>query len=216
MTPHLIAQNIGYLIGFSALAVRDILWLRNLMIVAQFLATYYAYATNNMYSVFWHCLFIGMNSIQVVRVVRERRPVPIPESLQDIASKKFTSMTTREFLNFWNIGDAHSFVNEPIIKDGSFPEKVALIVSGTVEVRKHQHVVNKLSRSRFVGEMSYLSNKSASAEVFAVDQVDVICWQIYKLKQLEKTNPALLQKFHSIIGEELAEKIRETSSPASV
>lgn len=212
MTPHLIAQNIGYLIGFSALAVRDILWLRNLMIVAQLLATYYAYATHNMYSVFWHCLFIGMNTVQVVRVIRERKPVPIPNHLQDLASKKFHSMTTREFLNFWNIGDLHSYINEPIIKDGSFPEKVALIVSGEVEIRKHQHVINKLSRARFVGEMSYLSNKPASAEVHAEDQVDVMCWTIDKLKQLEKINPTLLQKFHSILGEELAEKIRETSN----
>lgn len=214
MTPHLIAQNIGYLIGFSALAVRDILWLRNLMIIAQFLATYYAYATHNMYSVFWHCLFIGMNGLQIARVIRERRPVPIPAHLQDLAANKFATMTTREFLNFWNIGNVQSHMNEPIIKDGSFPEKVVLIVSGVVEVRKHQHVVNTLSRARFIGEMGYLSNKPASAEVYAADQVDVICWTIDKLKQLGKINPTLLQKFHSILGEELAEKIRETSNPS--
>ena len=69
---------------FTALLVRDILWLRSILIAAQTSLFSYGMAISNYAVAFWNGLFVLINIIQVARLVRERRPIDLPTDLIDI------------------------------------------------------------------------------------------------------------------------------------
>ena len=103
MFEHWMIIHLAYLITFVALAIRDVLFLRIILSFANILQVVYQYGFNNNPDIaFWNALFLMINTIQVFKLVRERSPVKIPDEIDDIYKSKFSDMTQREFLYFWN------------------------------------------------------------------------------------------------------------------
>src|SRR4030095_7147705 len=89
--------NILYLLSYT---VKDMLWLRCLTVVAALclLPYYYVQPVPLTAAIYWNLLFIGINLIQIVILLRERRPVKLTEDQQRLYQLAFHSITTREFL----------------------------------------------------------------------------------------------------------------------
>ena len=107
-----ILVNLGYFFMFLALAAKDILLLRSILILGQLSLVSFGYFSDNLYVSFWNVLFFGINSFQIARLLRERRKIELPGELRDLYEQVFHSMSRREFLMFWNMGrvlDAMNF-----------------------------------------------------------------------------------------------------------
>ena len=63
-----------------------------------------------------------INSIQVVKLIRERSPVKIPDEIDDIYRTKFSDMTQREFLYFWSLGKQKDVTDESLSNYNDFVE----------------------------------------------------------------------------------------------
>ena len=97
--------HIAYLITFIALAIRDVLFLRIILSLANILQIVYQFGYNDKPEIaLWNSLFLIINMIQVAKILKERSPVKIPDEIEDIYRTKFSNMTQREFLYFWNTG----------------------------------------------------------------------------------------------------------------
>jgi len=59
--------------------------------------------------------------------------------------------------------------------------------------------------------MSFLTGKTASADVYANGTVRYISWNQKKLKDCERLNPQLLIKIQNVLGKDLADKIHSSS-----
>lgn len=208
---HLVFLNLGYVLIFVGLAIRDILWLRALLVYAQISLVVYAILSQNPAVAFWNIFFISINVVQIIRILRERRPLKIPNDIKDLYENQFRAMTPREFLYFWKLGHQHDANNEVIIKEDSIQKDISLILAGQVSIIKDLSEVAELSRGTFIGEMSFLSGQAASATAKAKEKVTYISWNQKKLHKLELEKPILLNKFHGILGAELADKIRVAS-----
>ncbi len=66
-------------------------------------------------------------------------------------------------------------------------------------------------RSILIAEMSFLTGKTASADVYANGTVRYIAWNQKKLKDCERLNPQLPIKIQNVLGKDLADKIHTTS-----
>jgi hypothetical protein len=99
-----ILVNLGYFFMFLALATKDILLLRSILILGQLSLVSFGYLSDNLYVSFWNVLFFGINSFHIVRLLRERRKIELPAELIDLYERVFHSMSRREFLMFWNMG----------------------------------------------------------------------------------------------------------------
>ena len=73
------------------------------------------------------CLFVIINTIQIVRIINERRPHYIPEELIDIYDSIFSELTSKEFLYFWNMGEV---TDEYFIRSGQTQENLLLVLDG--------------------------------------------------------------------------------------
>jgi len=97
--------HFAYFTTFVALAIRDVLFLRVVLSFANILQVVYQYGFNDNPDIaIWNALFLMINTIQVFKLLRERSPVKIPDDIEDIYRSKFSDMTQREFLYFWNLG----------------------------------------------------------------------------------------------------------------
>ena len=200
--------NIGYILMLGAFVVYDILWLRSILISAQLSLLSYGVFTDNYAVIFWNGLFVIINTIQVIYLIKQRQPIELPTDLLDLYENYFKEMRRREFLYFWNMGTVNKVNDKLLIKQGEHQKEISLILSGLIEVKKNQNKIAELNRGSFIAEMSFLTGKPASADVYAKGTVRYIAWNQKKLKDCEKLNPQLLIKIQNILGKDLAEKVK--------
>lgn len=205
--------NLGYAINLLALTVRDVLWLRTVLLPAQLSFLVWGATLGYASTVAWNIVFIGINFFQIVRILMERRPIELPPDLDDIYERLFSEMKRREFLLFWETGTLRRIRDERIIEEGARPRELMLVVSGDVEVVKGGRTIAKLSRGSFLAELSFLTQEPASADVRAVGEVELNSWNQRKLHRLGKINPDLSLKIQRILGRDVTDKIRTASSP---
>ncbi|HFE64193.1 MAG TPA: cyclic nucleotide-binding domain-containing protein [Caldithrix sp.] len=203
--------NLGYGLMLIALAVREIFWLRTILIAAQLSLFTYAIAAHNNNVAFWNFLFFVINTYQVIRLLKERRPIEIPQELEDIYANVFSTMTRREFLYFWHIGSRTEANNVQLIKQGVPLTELYFILKGKVNVIKDGRKIAELGRGSFVAEMSFLTGEPASARVVADGQIEHISWKQEKIRSLEQLNPNLFIKIQNILGRDLAGKVKMAS-----
>ena len=212
MNNYEIIIHLAYLITFIALSIRDVLFLRIVLSVACCLQVVYQYGFNNNPDIaFWNASFLAINLFQVVKIIKERSPVKIPDDIVDIYRTKFSDMTHREFLYFWSLGK-HKDVNDiSLINEGEYQKSLFLILSGTAAVSRDSRVIATLHRPEFVGEISFITREPASANVDAKSRLYYIEWDQEELRRLKMKNSQFWTKLNQCLGEDLAKKIKHNS-----
>lgn len=206
--------HLGYLLQLFALLARDVLWLRGILVVAQSVLAYYAWTQGLWPYVFWNLLFVAINSYWVVLLLRERRAVKIPEELEDTYEKYFAALSPAEFLRIWQAGVRKSGTDLTLIRQGTRPEALYFLLSGEAVVRQDGRKVAHLMQGSFVGEMSLLTGKPATADAVAAGEVELVRWPAEPLARLRERNPVLWTKVQSVIGHDLVEKVLRASEAA--
>lgn len=209
MDLHFIILNISYILVTIGLLVRDILLLRSMITISEALIIVWALTVGNHIIVGWNVLFMVINLVQIIRLIIERMPVKIPKELEDIYTNVFNELKEREFLYFWNTGKMINVADEFLCRENQYQNELMLILEGNVSVRKNGHEIARLKRGSFVGEMSFLTGKPASADVVNMDKTQCIVWSKDKLKQLGQLNQALLVKLQVTLGKDLTYKLQE-------
>ena len=104
MAIDVIIVNIAYLLTFTALAVREIYWLRIILTLSQLGQFAHAYMNVDYSKGVWTCIFIIINIYQIIMIYLNRRELVIPEEIRDLYENIFHTQSNREFLNFWDAG----------------------------------------------------------------------------------------------------------------
>ncbi len=212
----IILLNFGYLLTFSALAIRDVLWLRLILISSQFCLFIYNFLfINNYYASFWMIFFILINSFMVFKIFNERRIRLIPEEIRDLYEDIFKELTTSEFLYFWNMGTIKKYNNETIIRSGTKQESLLLMLSGKAAVKVNNNTIANLYRGSFIAEISFLTNEPASADVITKNEVICIIWKNERLKKLKIENTNFWMKLQHALSEDLIKKVKPKAKLAS-
>ena len=212
MNNYEIIIHLAYLITFIALSIRDVLFLRIVLSVACCLQVVYQYGFNNNPDIaFWNASFLAINLFQVVKIIKERSPVKIPDDIVDIYRTKFSDMTHREFLYFWSLGKQKDVNDILLINEGEYQKSLFLILSGTAAVSRDSRVIATLHRPEFVGEISFITREPASANVDAKSRLYYIEWDQEELRRLKIKNSQFWTKLNQCLGEDLAKKIKHNS-----
>lgn len=162
-------------------------------------------------------LFIGIiiNSLMDIREEQEQelfieKMKIISSDISDIYQKLFSTMTAKQFVNFWQMGTIFEADNSIIIVEGEKPHHLLLILYGEVDILYNNQVIGQLSRGQFIAEMSFLTGKAATATVKAKDRVQYIAWDQSEIKALETSDPQIFIKIQGTLGRDLIEKLVAT------
>jgi len=211
LDPEQYIQHVGYIFTFLAISIRDVLWLRCVLAVAQTLLFIYAISyppLNPRYDVaIWNSIFFIVNLYYVISIYKERQPLPIPNSISDIYLNIFSQFSSREFIRFWNLGNDIHKSSDIIVKDGEEQDSLILIISGTAIVAKDNKKLATLSRGSFVAEMSLITGKPAMADVVCSNNFTYRCWDRSVLAKMENRNQNIWIKLQYILTRDLSSKI---------
>ena len=202
--------HFGYLLQLFALLARDVLWLRGMLVAAQSVLAVYAYVRGPEFLPYvgWNALFVGINLFWVVRLLRERAEVQLPEELKPLYEKHFAALMPPEFLRLWRDGERRSCTDAQLVREDTRPDALIFLLSGSVSVRRQGRQLAQLAPGSFVAEMSLLTGEKTTADVVALGPVEYMAWPTERLARLRQRNPMLWSKVQSVLGHDLVEKIR--------
>jgi len=200
--------HVGYIITLAAMLARDILLLRSLLIAAQVIVATYAFSMGVWPIAIWNSLFCVINVVWVILILRDRRAVALPADLVPIYERRFTPMTPREFLRWWETGRRETVRDQRLASAGQRPDSLYFLVEGQARVSRAGVPIADLPAGFFVAEMSLITGQPANADVDAVGDVEVIRWSAREVRALRERSPALWTKIQSVLGYDLVEKIR--------
>ncbi len=194
------------LIAFSFL-VKDILWLRLVSILASAFGMAYNYfiPANPMWiAIGWNGIFIGLNLYHIAVLVYEKRPVHMNPKDKELYQTLFKDMTPVEYLKISKIARWKKFTaGDVMIRQEHMVTDLILIYNGTVDVMVRDKKVAELRDGQFVGEMSFLTEKSATATCVAKHDTECLVWKQPEFKDLLKRNPSLYYTIQSLLSNQL-------------
>ena len=202
-----IAGHLAFgLIAFSFL-VKDIFWLRILSIAASLFSVFYNYVipTEPMWlAINWNFIFIAVNLYHIGVILYEKREVKMDDKNQELYDTLFKEMTPVEYLKIsraakWEMVKA----GERIITQGMPVPDLYLIYNGTVDVLVDNKQIAELKDGEFVGEMSFLTEKSATATCIVKHDTECLVWKQPEFKDLLKRNPSLYYTIQGLLSNQL-------------
>lgn len=207
-------EIIGHVAGALAAAsflLRDILLLRLFAICASSASIAFAYhgaAGPNFIPIFWQSLFIVINVVWSIILIRERAAIDFDNDEQKLYDTVFGALKPPEFVKLMNIAQWRLIAEEEFIaKAGEELAHVSLIFSGQAEVRIQAGQLRQLQSGAFVGEISYLVGGSATADVVATSETRIVSWPKAGLQRLLARDPALRATLTMIFSQDLAKKL---------
>jgi hypothetical protein len=199
--------HIGYALMLCALTARDILWLRGTLVLAQGVLAVYASMLGVRSIAAWNLVFVVINTIWVLKILRERRAVTLPDDLRVLHGRHFFALDPAEFLRWWRQGRRETIHDGQLTTQGAFPEALYFVLAGTARVSRDGVHVTDLPAGHFIGEMSLITGRPATADVVAIGEVAVMRWPAGELRALQAREPALWTRIQSAIGQDLVVKI---------
>lgn len=210
-----IAGHLAFgLIAFSFL-VKDILWLRIMSILASLFSVLYNFyiPVDPMWlAINWNIVFILVNLYHIAVIIYEKRPVHMNPKDKELYETLFKELTPVEYLKITKIAEWHKYTaGEVLIKHSALVTDLVLIYNGTVEVEVDGNIVAELKDGQFVGEMSFLTEKPATANCIVKHDCECIVWKQPEFKELLKRNPSLYFTIQSLLSAQVSSNLVKKS-----
>ena len=202
-----IAGHLAFgLIAFSFL-VKDILWLRVVSILASLFSVLYNFyipAEPMWLAINWNFVFIGLNLYHIAVIIYEKRPIKMAPKDKELYETLFKELSTVEYLKISKVAEWKKYKSgEMIIRQEHLVPDLILIYNGTVDVAVDGEKVAELKEGQFVGEMSFLTEKSATADCLVKHDSECLVWKQKEFKELLKRNPSLYYSIQSLLSNQL-------------
>ena len=202
------------LIAFSFL-VKDIFWLRIVSIAASLFSVLYNYiipAEPMWLAINCNFIFIAVNLYHIAVILYEKREVKMDDKNQELYDTLFSEMTPVEYLKIsraakWELVKA----GQRSITQGMPVPDLYLIYNGTVDVIVDNEEIAELKDGEFVGEMSFLTEKVATATCKVRYDAQCLVWKQKEFKELLKRNPSLYFTIQSVLSSQVSDKLVKSS-----
>ena len=198
------------LIAFSFL-VKDIFWLRIVSIAASLFSVLYNYIipVEPMWlAINWNFVFIVVNLYHIAVILYEKREVKMDDKNEELYNTLFSEMTPVEYLK---ISRAAEWITlkpgQRLITQGMPVPDLYLIYNGTVDVAVDGGWVAQLKDGQFVGEMSFLTEKVATASCIVKYESQCLVWKQKEFKNLLKRNPSLYFTIQSVLSAQVSDAL---------
>ena len=97
--------------------------------------------------------------------------------------------------------------NMRVITQGMPVPDLYLIYNGTVDVLVDNELIAELRDGEFVGEMSFLTEKVATATCKVRHETQCLVWKQREFKELLKRNPSLYFTIQSVLSAQVSDKL---------
>jgi len=197
-------------------SMRDIKWLRIITLVACFvdLVVYYFIRAGQplWVQLGMTVLFIVINLYQLY-VLWQDQQAEVFHGEQDWLYKHiFPLLSPGEFKRLLKLGSWQTIApQQHVLRQDSVVEQLAFVVTGRLDALWGTTVLNSVPAGGLVGEISYLTGKTASAAVVAGLETRLFSLAHSALDKLKLEHPELHNKVLYILSRNLIEKLAKSN-----
>jgi CRP-like cAMP-binding protein len=210
--------NLAFILIAASFMVKDMLWLRSLSVTASFASLFYNFTiteTPLWTPIFWNFFFITLNIYHVTNILLASRVLAFTPKEIELYDLLFSSLSPLEFMKLnklctWKKAD----IGDILIKEGERVESLMLIYNGCCDIvvidkdTKKQKSVAELKDGQFIGEMSFLTEKNATATVIVHHPTEFLTWNQSELKSLMSRNPSLVFSLQKAMGTQITDALK--------
>ena len=152
----------------------------------------------------WNLVFVVVNLYHIAVIIYEKRPVHMDDKNTELYETLFKELTPVEYLKISKAAIWKKFKREEFLtKQKHLVPDLILIYNGTVDVAVDSKGVAQLKDGQFVGEMSFLTEKPATATCVVKHDSEILVWRQREFKELLKRNPSLYYSIQSLLSNQL-------------
>lgn len=219
VTPDAVLINAANLLVLCSFLARDILYLRVLSIGAGlcFIGFYLAIDPVVWEGIAWNLVFMGINAVQIARLLRERRPVQLTADEARLQGLLGEGLSARDIQRLSQAGTWQDLApGAELLVQEELSEGLWVVLTGRLGVFLDGREVAELRPGMLVGEMGWISRQPASAGVRATVPSRCLRWEQAALEAALAESPSLEQAMQAIVGRDLAQKVREGRTVVSL
>lgn len=204
-------NQIGFVLIALAFMMRNILYLRLLAIFSSLFMMMYFLSLEGWTGVVWQTIFIATNLLQIAWLISERFQLNLTEEQEQMYKDIFSYIPPLEFKKLMKISHfAQANPGDILIEQGSKVIYLMMIWQGMVDVIVNGKTVAQCEKGKLLGEMSFLSDKPATATVQVVTPTKYVIWLQDDLKHLLQNNPEIQNSMQRVFTQDLLNKLTNT------
>lgn len=220
LDPKNLVGHVAYVLLIVSMMMRNMRWLRIFAIGAGSISAVYYWAQGDYVSVFWESLFTLVNICQLVIIAIENWRGKFSKDEQYFIQTCLPDLERAQARRFVQLG-AWTQVSEGavLITEDTCPQRLKFVVGGEANISRDGKHLGKIGRGDFLGEMSYLTGKVASASVTADTSMSYLAFERKLLKEHLTKNPEVRFALESSFNRNLVGKLVKTNElvrPGSV
>lgn len=134
------------------------------------------------------------------------------EKNNELYETLFKDLTPVEYLKISKAAIWKKFdTGEVVTRQEHLVPDLVLIYNGTIDVNVNDKKVAQLKDGQFVGEMSFLTEKSATATCVVKHPCECLVWKQREFKELLKRNPSLYFTIQSLLSAQVSSNLVSSS-----
>ena len=211
--PANLVGHIAYVFLIGSMMMRSMHWLRLFAIAAGLISAIYYYTLTDFVSMFWESLFSLVNIIQLSLLAIENRRGKFSEEEQlffESVLRNVERAHARALIKAGNWFDVK--VGETLVIQGTWPKRLKFIVSGHAQISVDGNEIAFVGPGDFLGEMSYLTGKAATATATAITPVRFLSFERSKLESELDKHADLRHALEAGFNRNLVEKLVKSNS----
>jgi CRP-like cAMP-binding protein len=216
--PISLVGHINYILVILSVSMSSMRWLRIFGIASGVVGVlYYGFLVSDEISATWEFIFALVNSVQLAIVLlagRRRRMDEDEKLLVETVMPMLDGNLRARMLKLasWQT----RAVGEVLVEEDQATPQLVFIARGAASVEKAGTIVGVCGPGDFLGEMSFLTGKPASATVRVANEVRCCVYDPVALKALAKKNPAIRQALEFSFNRNLVGKLERMNEASRV
>jgi CRP-like cAMP-binding protein len=210
--PANVAGHIAYVLLIVSMLMRTMVWLRLFAIAAGTFSAVYYFTLGDFVSFFWESIFSLVNAVQLLILFIENRRGRFSAEESAFIEKILKGVERAQVRRLMHLGAWIEVGKDfQLIQEETEPNQLIYIVKGKARVEREGRLVGTAGPGDFLGEMSYLSGRNATATVTTETPLRYLAFDRATLRQHLARNAETRHAMEAAFNRNLVEKLVKTS-----
>jgi hypothetical protein len=210
--------HLNYILVILSVSMSSMRWLRIFAMASGITGVvYYGFLVSDNISATWEFIFTMVNAVQfaIMLLAGRRKAMDEDEKLfiETVMPVLDGNLRTRMLkLARWETRQP----DDILVEEGQASPQLVFIARGAASVEKAGSIVGVCGPGDFLGEMSFLSGKPASATVRVANEIRCCTYDAATLKILAQKNPGIRQALEFSFNRNLVGKLERMNEASRV
>jgi CRP-like cAMP-binding protein len=206
--------HVAYAVIAVSYLLTNIFWLRVAAVIGLALEVLYFVVTGSPVwtSMVWDTVFILINLVQVVRLLRDRLSLRLTPDQRAFIAPIVGDLDKAQIAQLLRTAEWRSLApGTQLTLEGEPVGELTFICEGRTEVTVRGQIVAHVTAGSFIGDVSFTTGIPATATVTADGVLRVLAFDQERLKTLCARDGQIASALYRRIGGDLADKMRDTT-----